>query len=266
MLSKGGVLHVNMLRRLTLISMLASIAAGANAQGIIFEDNSQVAFEQIRQAYYGLSQQRSFSFTIDITESKDFANKRYRQMRGAIVLDSVQQSNVLKFELSEYFGNAVQPGGLMRRIVADGNNFYVYDARANTYQVAKYSGDQRRRRFFQLLSKATADGPSSLVGRLVNEVYGGEYPRVTNWIPRSRPQPAGNRESTTFFIRQNQDGGETSIAFYSPLMRIMYTDRAGQNVITSPYVSWTLNLNWGNGWLGNFGFKPPMNAKEVGGS
>ncbi|MBC8066557.1 MAG: hypothetical protein H7Y17_17130 [Chlorobia bacterium] len=249
-----------------MISTLASVAAGAAAQGIIFEDNSQVAFEQVQQAYYGLSRQKSFTFTIDITESKDLTTKRYSQIRGAIVLDSVQQSNVLKFELSEYAGHAMQPGSLTRRIVADGSNFYDYDARANTFRAATYSGERRRRQFFQLLDKATAQGPSSLVGRLVNEVYGSQYPRVTNWIPGSRPQPAGTKESTTFFIKQNRNGGETSIAFGSPLMRIMYTDRAGQNILTSPYSAWTLNLGWGNGWLGNFGFKPPLNAREIVGS
>lgn len=238
----------------------------APAQGILFEDQTGLALEQIHEAYVGLAHQRSLRFKIDVTESQSPLNARRGTIMGSVIFDSPLQRNVLRLEVLEYSGHQVEVKRLLRRIVADGNKFYVYDAVANSYSVASYAGENRNRQFFGLLEKAAGSGPLSLFSRLMTQVYADRYPTFRNWIPGSRFQAAGKKENTIFMILPLQGGGERSVMIASPLVNVIYTDRLGPNPVNSPQTTWSMSLNWNQGGFGNFEFRAPLNAKDVSGS
>lgn len=248
------------------ILLIGLASCVAPAQGILFEDQTGLALEQIHEAYIGLANQRSLRFKIDVTESQSLLNSRRGTIVGSVVFDSPQQRNILRLEVLEYSGHQIEVKKLLRRIVADGNRFYVYDAVANSYSVAAYAGENRNRQFFNLLEKAAGNGPLSLFSRLTTQVYAGPYPTFRNWIPGSRFQPSGKKENTIFMILPLQNGGERSVMISSPLVNVIYTERLGANPANSPQTTWNMMLNWNQGAFGNFEFRAPLNAKDVSGS
>lgn len=253
------------MRRFIPILILGLASSIAPAQGVFFEDQTDLALEQIREAYIGLANQRSLRFKIEVTESNSPLNARRGTIVGSVVFDSPLQRNVLKLEVLEYSGHQVEVKRLLRRIVADGSKFTIYDAVANSYSVASYAGENRNRQFFGQLEKAAGSGPLSLFSRLITQVYADRYPTFRNWIPGSRFQAAGKKENSIFMILPLQSGGERSVMIASPLVNVIYTDRLGPNPVNSPQTTWNLSLNWNQGGSGNFEFRAPLNAKDVSG-
>ncbi len=239
------------------------LACTAPAQIIRFEDPEELAHSQINEAFWGLWRQRSLAFRINVNERASFLSQRNGTISGWVVFDSLTQRDVLKLDISEYSGGVAEKQILLRRIVADGSKFLVYDPKSNTYTVTNYAGPNRTRQFYSLIDKVAGDGPLLLFSRLADQVYSGPQPRFRNWLPGSYLQPAGKKESNIFMIQPFPGGGERSIMLMNPLVGVIYTHRLSQN-LNGPQTTWNLSLNWNQGGFGKFDFVPPMNAKQVG--
>lgn len=249
---------------MTSLSLLAGAAFG---QGVIFEDQTSLAYCQAQEAVEALAHQSSLRFTIDVTESPGaLKTQRYGLVTGSIVLPSIWKPNAPYFEFSEYSSKLAMPQNLLRQVVADGSRFYIYDAATRTYTVDTYSGPQRISQFFKLMNRATSSGPVSLFGRLVSQTYEGRYPKFTPWIRGAYGVPTGKKSSTITFTREDRFGGEESIAFNSPLQSVMYTSRPFGNSATGPFTSWNMGMTWNGASLLGYSFTPPLGAKLATGS
>lgn len=244
------------------ILAVATLAVSAAQAQVTIINDERLAYEQIQEALNAFSLNRATRFELQITESADFWTKRQGYTEGSLVFDSVSLKPGIRFELNEYAGGKLQSKALLRRLVADGSTFYVYDAASNTYTASPYTGQD----LFRLIAKATKSTPSTLIGKLLLQAYGGAYPTFNpaEWLPRAVQVPAGKNDAFATLQLGNSNVGETSVAFgTSSLEKIIYTQRAPGNVLNAPSVNWELTNFRSGGAFGNFRFTPPLKSKQV---
>jgi hypothetical protein len=250
--------------RLVRFGVLAvvTLAVGAAQAQVTILTDERLAYDQIQEALNAFSVNRSAKFELKITESADFWTKRYGYTEGSFLYDTLSAKPSLLFELNEFGGSKLQAKTLLRRMVADGSTFYVYDVASNTYSASPYTG----RDLFRFIAKATRSTPSTLIGKLLLQAYGGPYPsfKPSDWLPRAQPVPAGKNDAFATLQYGNSNIGETSVAFnLSSLGQILYTQRAPGNMLNAPSINWELTTFRSTGGFGNYRFAPPANAKQV---
>ncbi len=93
-------------------------------------------------------------------------------------------------ELLEYKNNVLQ-----RRLVGDGNTLWIYDISHKTYSAVPYGSFKpvQPANYNVTLAEyldAAESGPSSYLGRLARQVYGGYAVTYTSWLPGTVPTAA----------------------------------------------------------------------------
>jgi hypothetical protein len=157
------------------------------------------------------------------------------------------------------------------RVVADGVTLWIYDNNRREYSATRYgnyNGAQPDGYANSLLAavKSIAKGQCAYPIRLLSEVYGGEQPRYTTWIPGTAIEDTGSivRYMLGTPVRRRLEFSYMYVAPYMNIRQIDYFDEISFQD-ASREITWTLVPTSFDLILGdaNFAFIPPAGSRSV---
>lgn len=245
----------------TLVVVLLASASFSQSKG-----GSRNCIEQdelVQKAFENLRTRPSLRLSMTYTVQQGLKVKRI-SLIGYWLQRSLDGSGPALFELKESDISDLRSKPI-RRYVANGRDLAVYDVRDNNYSVTRYgkASDSSPARLFPTLDQAT-DIPTSIIAKLLKQVYGGDFPVFEPWLAGAY----GNSEGSNIYY--SRGGGfltNTSITFSLAPLRLITGYEKTPEAINSTTTTWTLIIETvplapGIGGA-DFSFTPPRGAKEV---
>ncbi len=219
---------------------------------------------KIQQSYEHLAKLPSIRFRMQGTEGGGVISANSTFAEAIFSIRNEDGRPVYRFESKEYAGGDLAHINPIRRIVADGGNFYIYNVADNTYSVSRYRGRRGLSQLVQMIDDAADDGPLMLLGKLMVQIYGDGFPVFKNWLPGGFP--VSDRTSVVY-SRGSAPLTTTTIAFTTvPMLGISYVEQAGNAISprTVRYKLMTESIVLSDSVGGaNFTFVPPNGSKEI---